>query len=125
MKKILLLTLTFLLTNCEATNKVDSEEFVRNSAFIEIHKSDTTWISFRDSTYEMRTVNGQQQNGIWKLNEISEIEFLTLGDYCPEVYEILERDDQNLVMKQVQVSKSKEFTLTKIDVDNVERRFKK
>lgn len=125
MKNILLLTFTFLLTNCETSKKVVSEEFVRNSTFIEIHESDTTWISFRDSTYEMWTVKGQQQNGMWKLNKINDIEFLTLGDYCPGVYEILQRDDQIVVIKQVKVRKSEEFTLTKVDSDNFERRIKK
>lgn len=125
MKNILLLTLTLLLTNCETTNKVDSEEFISNSTFVEIHESDTTWISFRDSTYEMWTVKGQQQNGMWKLKAIKNIEFLTLGDYCTGVYEILQRDDQNIVIKEVKVRKSQEFTLTKVDSDNFERRIKK
>ena len=125
MKNILFLTLTLLLTNCETTNKVDSEDFVSNSAFVEIYESDTTWISFRDSTYEMWTVKGQQQNGMWKLNAIKNIEFLTFGDYCPGVYEILQRDNQNIVIKEVKVRKSEEVTLTKVDSENFERRIKK
>ena len=125
MKNILPLILTLLLTNCNTTNKANSEEFVRNSAFFGVYESDTTWISFQDTTYEMWTIRGQQQNGTWKINQIEGIEFLTLGDYCPGVYEIIETEDTELVVKEVQTRKSKRFTLTKIDLETFEGRIKK
>ena len=107
------------------SNKSDTAEFVRNSDFVEIHKSDTTWLSFQDTTYEMWTVTGQQQNGTWKLNEIQSLEFLTLGDYCPGVYEILKMTDKTLVLKEIATKESEKFTLIKLSPTIFERRMKK
>lgn len=125
MKNILLLTLTVLLTNCDTSNKFDTEEFVRNSAFIEVHESDTTWLSFRDTTYEMWTTQGQQQNGTWILNEIKDLEFLTLGEFCPGVYELVDKTDKTLTLKEVVTKESNEFILTELAPGTFERRIKK
>lgn len=90
-----------------------------------MNKSDTTWILFWDSTYEMWSVRGQQQNGKWKLNEIKNSEFLTLGGYCPDVYEIQDKTDKTLVLKEVASKESKGFILNRLTPKTFKRRIEK
>ncbi len=114
MKYIILTCIALSLTSCSKINSKETYRYFKNSAFIEINDTDTTWLSFTDSTYQSWTNSGELQNGFWRTKQIKNLDLLILGSFCPSVYSIVQFSDNKCTIQSIGRKDDKIFTMEKI-----------